>query len=129
MAVQIVKPVDTGFPMNTSTVEADTEIEEDFTWISLNCCTYGTTSIQISTMILKRISMCEREISSETEVIGKVRTGAYTSHLPCFRPISSGRKTMIPGLVSVIIPTYNRPDYLREAVDSASPRPTPLLKS
>ena len=41
MAVQIVKPVDTGFPMNTSTVEADTEIEEDFTWISLNCCTYG----------------------------------------------------------------------------------------
>ena len=25
---------------------------------------------------------------------------------------------MIPGLVSVIIPTYNRPDYLREAVDS-----------
>lgn len=25
---------------------------------------------------------------------------------------------MIPGLVSVIIPTYNRPDYLREAVES-----------
>ena len=25
---------------------------------------------------------------------------------------------MIPGLVSVLIPTYNRPDYLREAVDS-----------
>ena len=25
---------------------------------------------------------------------------------------------MIPGLVSVIIPTYDRPDYLREAVDS-----------
>ena len=41
MAVQIVKPVDTGFPMNPSTVEADTEIEEDFTWISLSCCTYG----------------------------------------------------------------------------------------
>ena len=42
MAVQIVKPVDTGFPMNPSTVEADTETEEDFTWISLSCCTYGT---------------------------------------------------------------------------------------
>ena len=26
---------------------------------------------------------------------------------------------MIPGLVSVIIPTYNRPDYLREAIESA----------
>ena len=41
MAVQVVKPVDTGFPMNPSTVEADTETEEDFTWISLNCCTDG----------------------------------------------------------------------------------------
>ena len=41
MAVQIVKPVDTGFPMDPLTVEADTEIEEDFTWVSLSCCTYG----------------------------------------------------------------------------------------
>ena len=41
MAVQIVKPVDTGLPMTPSTVEADTETEEDFTWISLNCCAYG----------------------------------------------------------------------------------------
>ena len=40
MAVQIVKPVDTGFPMNPSTVEADTNTEEEFTWVSLNCCTY-----------------------------------------------------------------------------------------
>ena len=41
MAVQIVKPVDTEFPMNPLAVEADTETEEDFTWVSLNCCTYG----------------------------------------------------------------------------------------
>ena len=40
MAVQIVKPVDTGFPLNPLTVEADTETEEDFTWVSLNCCAY-----------------------------------------------------------------------------------------
>ena len=41
MAVQIVKPVDTEFPIIPSTVEADAETEEDFTWVSLNCCTYG----------------------------------------------------------------------------------------
>ena len=41
MAVQVVKPVDTEFPMNPSTVEADAETEEDFTWVSLNCCTYS----------------------------------------------------------------------------------------
>ena len=41
MAVQIVKPVDTGFPMNSVTVEPDTETEEDFTWVSLSCCSYG----------------------------------------------------------------------------------------
>ena len=41
MAVQIVKPVDTGFPMTPSTVEADAETEEVFTWVSLNCCTYS----------------------------------------------------------------------------------------
>ena len=40
MAVQIVKPVDTGFPTNPSTVEADAETEEDFTWVSLTCCAY-----------------------------------------------------------------------------------------
>lgn len=40
MAVQIVKPVDTEFPMNPSTVEGDTETEDEFTWVSLNCCTY-----------------------------------------------------------------------------------------
>ena len=41
MAVQIINPVDTGLPMSPSTVEADTETEEDFTWVSLLCCTYG----------------------------------------------------------------------------------------
>ena len=41
MAVQVVKPVDTKFPMNPSTVEAEPETKEDFTWVSLNCCTYG----------------------------------------------------------------------------------------
>lgn len=41
MAVQIVKPVDTGFPMSPLAVEADTDTEDESTWISLNCCTYG----------------------------------------------------------------------------------------
>lgn len=40
MAVQIVKPVDTEFPMIPLTVEGDTETEDEFTWVSLNCCTY-----------------------------------------------------------------------------------------
>ena len=40
MAVQVVKPVDTEFPMTPST-EASSEIEEEFTWVSLNCCTYS----------------------------------------------------------------------------------------
>ena len=41
MAVQIINPVDTGFPMSPLTVEADTGIEEDFTWVPLSCCSYG----------------------------------------------------------------------------------------
>ena len=41
MAVKIINPVDTGFPMTPSTVEADTDTEEDFTWVSLSCCTYA----------------------------------------------------------------------------------------
>ena len=35
---------------------------------------------------------------------------------------------MIPGLVSVIIPTYNRPDYLREAVKSIFAQTYPLIE-
>ena len=49
MAVQIVKPVDTGFPMESSTVEADTGTEEEFSWISLLCCTYGNYVTHIDT--------------------------------------------------------------------------------
>ena len=40
MAVQIVKPADTEFPMIPSIVEGDTEAEDEFTWVSLNCCAY-----------------------------------------------------------------------------------------
>ena len=41
MAVQIINPVDTGFPTSPLTVEADTETEEEFAWVSLLCCSYG----------------------------------------------------------------------------------------
>ena len=49
MAVQIINPVDTGFPMSPLTVEADTETEEEFTWVSLLCCSYGTYATHIDT--------------------------------------------------------------------------------
>ena len=42
MAIQIITPVDTGFPMNPSTVETEVETEGQFAWISLLCCSYGT---------------------------------------------------------------------------------------
>ena len=41
MAVQVINPVDTEFPMSPLTVEADTETEEEFAWLSLLCCTYA----------------------------------------------------------------------------------------
>ena len=41
MAVQIINPVDTGFPMSPLEVETDTHTEEEFVWVSLLCCSYG----------------------------------------------------------------------------------------
>ena len=49
MAVQIINPVDTGFPMSPLTVEADTGTEEEFTWVPLSCCTYGYYHTHIDT--------------------------------------------------------------------------------
>lgn len=49
MAVQIIKPVDTGFPMESLTVEADTANEDEFAWVSLLCCSYGTYETHIDT--------------------------------------------------------------------------------
>ena len=42
MAVQIIKPADTELPMNPLTVEKEAETEDQFAWISLLCCSYGT---------------------------------------------------------------------------------------
>ena len=49
MAVQIINPVDTGVPMSPLTVEADTETEEDFTWVPLSCCSYAYYQTHIDT--------------------------------------------------------------------------------
>jgi hypothetical protein len=49
MAVQIINPVDTGLPMSPSTVEADTETEEEVTWVPLSCCSYAYYQTYIDT--------------------------------------------------------------------------------
>ena len=49
MAVQVINPVDKGLPMESLTVEADTETEDQFTWVSLLCCTYGNYVTHIDT--------------------------------------------------------------------------------
>ena len=41
MAVQVINPVDSKFPVESLTVEADTETEDQFAWVSLLCCSYG----------------------------------------------------------------------------------------
>lgn len=41
MAIQVINPVDSGFPIEPLTVEEDTETEGQFAWVSLLCCTYG----------------------------------------------------------------------------------------
>ena len=42
MAVQVINPVDTEFLISPLTVEADTETEDEFVWVSLLCCSYST---------------------------------------------------------------------------------------
>ena len=76
MAVQIIKPVDTEFPMEPLTVEADTATEEEFAWLSLLCCSYGVPMLHISIPIGKKISMCEEDTySCGLGALGKVRNG------------------------------------------------------
>lgn len=41
MAVQIINPADTGFPMSSLVVEAEAETEDEFAWVSLLCCSYA----------------------------------------------------------------------------------------
>ena len=42
MAVQVINPVDTKFPMSSSAVETEAETEDQFAWVFLLCCTYST---------------------------------------------------------------------------------------
>lgn len=49
MAVQIIKPADTKLPMNPLTVETEAEIEDEFVWVPLFCCSYTIVSTGIDT--------------------------------------------------------------------------------
>lgn len=49
MAVQIINPVDTEFSMNPLTVETGAEIEDEFVWVPLLCCSYTIVSTGIDT--------------------------------------------------------------------------------
>ena len=42
MAVQVINPVETKFPMSYSAVETEAETEDQFAWVFLLCCTYTT---------------------------------------------------------------------------------------
>lgn len=42
MAVQVINPVDTKFPMSSSAVETEAETEDQFAWVFLLCCSYST---------------------------------------------------------------------------------------
>ncbi len=42
MAVQVINPVDTEFPISPLTVETEAETEDKFAWVSLLCCSYAT---------------------------------------------------------------------------------------
>ena len=47
MAIQVINPVDSGFPIESLTVETDTETEAQFAWVSLLCCSYGVYATSI----------------------------------------------------------------------------------
>ena len=42
MAVEIISPMDTKFPMGSMSAEAEAETENPFAWVFLLCCTYAT---------------------------------------------------------------------------------------
>lgn len=42
MAVQVINPVDTKFPVSSLAVETEADTEDQFAWVFLLCCTYST---------------------------------------------------------------------------------------